>query len=289
MILLNFYGPSPVVLTSPHNLPFEVGLGTFGAGEVLQGYSNAFDGDGRLSVGGTPFVPSSLVYSMADGGQTVATANGTAAGLTVHREVTVPGTGNEDFARTIDTFTNSTASPITTTVRFVANLGSDAATHIFGTSDGNTTWDPTDQWIGTDDGTNGSGTPATIHYIYGPGGIHPTTVSIDGDVVNGIRDNLVWTYDLTVPAGQTVRLGYFSIVATTQAAATAAANTLVTATGPGGQAAAFLTPSELDSLVNFDWQSVDTAPPTVTVNQAATQADRSRQKPCNRHAPAADT
>ncbi len=237
-----FNGPLPVTLYSPSGLPFDVSVGSVGAGELIQGSNNAFDGDGWLRVGGAPYRPSSLTYSMADNGQSVVTAAGTVAGLTVSREVTVPNAGNEDFARTIDTFTNSTGAPITTTVQIVGNLGSDAATHVFATSDGTGIVSPNDQWIGTD----GGGVPATIHYIHGPLGLMPVSVQIVGD-------NITWTYNLTVDAGATVRLGSFTILGTTEAAAEAAANALVTSSGFGNQAAAYLSPDEVSSLVNFVW------------------------------------
>ena len=101
------------------------------------------------------------------------TGDGTVAGLTVSRKVTVPNTGSQDFARTVDTFTNPTDAPITTTVTVVGNLGSDAATTVFATSDGTGVVSPNDQWIGTDDARTG-GTPAMIHYIHGPAGLQPT-------------------------------------------------------------------------------------------------------------------
>ena len=92
-----------------------------------------------------------------------------------------------------------------------------------------------------------------IHYIHGPAGLVPALVAVTGD-------NISWTYSLTVPAGQTVRLAYFTILGTTQAAAVAAANTLLTASGFGGQAAAFLTPAEIQSLANFGPTSFNSAP-----------------------------
>ena len=46
--------PAPVVLNSPNGLPFDVAVGDFGIGELIQGYNNAFDGDGRLMIGGRP-------------------------------------------------------------------------------------------------------------------------------------------------------------------------------------------------------------------------------------------
>ena len=243
--------PAPVTLTSPHGLPFDVALGNFGAGQLVQGSSNAFDGVGRLVVGGKAFQPESLTYSLSDGGQSLVTANGTVASLTVDRKITVPSTGGEDFARTIDSFTNSTGSPISTTVQIFGNLGSDSGTNVFATSDGNTVISPSDQWIGTDDGTDNYGAPAIIHYVHGPSGLQPSAVSVSGD-------NIVWTYDITVPANQTVQLAYFTIVSAKRADAMSAANTLVTPRWFGGQAAAFLTASASSSLANFEFP-----PPTV--------------------------
>jgi autotransporter-associated beta strand protein len=242
-ILTNSFGPAPVVLSTPGAFTFDIATGGFGPGELLQGSNNAFDGYGRLMIAGSLFRPSSPGYTTANGGRTVVTAVGTAAGLTVHREITVPSGGSEDFSRTIDVFTNPTGAPITTAVQIVGNLGSNAATAVFATSSGDSVPDPGDQWIGTDD-ANGTDTPAIIHYIHGPQSLQPVSVDVTDD-------NIQWTYNLTVPAGQTVRLAYFTIVATTREVATAAANVLVTADGFGGQAAEFLGTPELLSLANF--------------------------------------
>ena len=103
----------------------------------------------------------------------------------------------------------------------VGNLGSDAATTVFATSDGTGVVSPNDQWIGTDDAVNGGGTPAVISCIRGPAGLEPTSVSLVGD-------NLAWTYSITVPAGQTVRLATFTIQSMSRATAIAEANALVT-------------------------------------------------------------
>jgi uncharacterized protein YgfB (UPF0149 family) len=178
-----------------------------------------------------------------DNARTGVTTSQTLSGLEVHREVTVPDTGNEDFARTVDSFYNPTHTDITTTVKIVGNLGSDAATMVFATSDGDSLVEATDQWIGTDD-VDGSGTPAIIHYLHGPDGLKPTAVNV-------IDDNIEWTYDLAVPAGSTVRLAHFTILADTQAEAVAAAAALVTATDFGGEAASFLSQAEQNSILNY--------------------------------------
>ncbi len=164
------------------------------------------------------------------GSHTVLTVGQSFFSLDVSREVTVPDTGSEDFARTVDVFTNPTGSPITTTVRIVGNLGSDAATTVFNTLNSDGTFDAivdaTDRWIGTDD-ADGSGTPAIIHYIHGSNGIVPVSAQVVGD-------NIEWTYNLTVPASQTVRLAHFTILDATRAGAEAAAAALVTSGGFGG-------------------------------------------------------
>ena len=80
--------------------------------------------------------------------------------------------------------------------------------------------------------------------------------------------NISWTYSLTVPAGQTVRLAYLTIVAGTPAAAVSEANALVTPTGFGGQAAAYLTQSQLGSLSNFGFDVAPTVT-NVVVSRAA--------------------
>ena len=156
----------------------------------------------------------------------------------------MPNTGNDDFPRTVDTFTNSTAAPITTTVQVVSTFGATTAATVFATSDGSGVVSPGDQWIGTVDGAGG---PAIINYIHGPFGLEPSSVSV-------VRDNIQWTYSLTVPAGQTTQLAYYTILATTQASAVASANVLVTSSGFGGHAAAFLGQAVVQSLANFVFQ-----------------------------------
>jgi len=242
-LLRNTLAPPPWPLTSANTLVFDVQPRGFGAGQLVQGPQNAFDGLNRLQVGGADYRPDAI-EALADGGRTLVTAPQTLAGLRVHRRITVPSVGAEDFVRTVEVFSNPTGSPITTTVRIVGNLGSDAATTVWKTSDGDTAIEITDQWIGTD--ADGSGAPAIVHYLRGPFGLQPQTVATTGD-------NLEWTYAVTVPAGATVRLAHFTIVSESRAAAEAAAGALVTTGSFGGQAAAFLTSDEAASLANFQF------------------------------------
>ena len=245
-------------LTSPNGFVFDTEFGGFGAGQLVQGTGNAFDGLGRLQLNGIAFESNSASPVTNDDGRTVDTGAQSQPSVTVSREVTVPATGAHDFARTVDTFTNSTGSPITAPARIVGNFGSDAGTSIFATSDGDLLVEPTDLWFGTDD-ADGTGTPAIIHLLHGPSGLRPSSVNV-------IEDNVEWTYDLTVPAGATKRLANFTVLGTTRTQAIAAANALVTSTGFGGEAAAFLTSGELASLANFEF---NTAPTNISLSNSS--------------------
>ncbi len=242
-----------VELSSTGGLIFDIDSALFGTGQLIQGTNNAFDGLNRLQVDGVDYVPLiNQVSTTDDGGRTIVTPNVTLSGLSVSREITVPSTGTQDFARTVDIFTNSTGSTITVPVRIVGNLGSDQNTTVFVTSDGNTIIEPTDTWFGTDD-ADGTGTPAIVHLLRNAAGIQPSNIEVIGD-------NVVWDYSLTVTAGQTVRLAHFTVLATARADAQTAANVLLgTANALGGQAAAFLTPTELSSFENFKFNQAPTA------------------------------
>jgi hypothetical protein len=223
-----YYGPGANVavltntlafpLFSPHGTLFDVQPGGFMAGQLVHGTNNAFDGLNRLQVAAVDYAPAPQQPNLQDAGRTLVLPPQTIANLQVHREITVPATGSQDFARSLDVYTNPTANPITTTVRIVGNLGSDAATTVWKTSDGDTDVETADQWIGTDD-ADGSGTPAIVHYIHGPSGLRPTSVVRTGD-------NIEWTYNITVHASETVRLASFTILSTTRAEAEAAASAL---------------------------------------------------------------
>jgi hypothetical protein len=249
-ILYDFYGVPSVNLYSPNGYPFDISIGGFGQGQLIQGTNNAFDGYGRLSVGGTAFQPATTAYTLADGDQTLITGSVTAAGLAVTRRITVPNTGNDDFARTTDVFTNPTNTAITTVVQVTSNLGSDGTTSVFATSSGDTTLSPGDLWFAT----QGAKSQTLLHYLHGYAGLAPSSVKLLGD-------NLVWTYELTVPALSTRELAYFTVLLDdankTQAAAEQKANALVSPTGfvATSQAALGLNATDLSQLANFVFSS----------------------------------
>lgn len=239
----NSSAPPLVNLASHSGRTVEVQVSLFGAGQLVEGTNNPFDGLNRLQVGGGDYSPTAGAVNLINAGRTVVTPAQSLAGLTVHREITVPNAAGQSFARTVEVLQNSTESGITTTVRLVGNLGSDAATQVFATSTGGSVPTANDQWFGTDD-ADGSGTPAVIHYIRDSLGLTPDSVQLVGD-------NVEWTYTITVKPGETLRLAEFTIVGNTRAEAIAAAGALHSSSGFGEQAAAFLSMAELKSLANF--------------------------------------
>ena len=164
-VLLNSTCPVVQPMTSAAGTTYQVQTGGLGAGQIAAASNGAYNGMGRLRVGGTDFTPPLATSNLINGGSTAVTPSATMAGLYVSRKVTVPASGSQDFARTVDSFQNPTTKAITTTVTILGNLGSDAATTVFATSDGTGVVSTNDQWIGTD---NGSGGPAVITYIHGP-------------------------------------------------------------------------------------------------------------------------
>ncbi len=242
--------PSVANFSSSNGVSFDVDASNFGTGELVQGTSNAFDGLNRLQVNGSSFAPTASLV-LVDENRTLATSAQSLSSLNVSRKVTVPNSGSQDFARTIDVYTNPTGSPITTSLVSFGNLGSDAATTVFATSDGDLIVEPTDLWFGTDDANASGGTPALVHLLHGPFGLQPSSVSV-------IEDNVQWSYSLTVAPGETKRIASFTVLGTTRQQAIDAANALVTSTGFGGQASAFLTGGEVASLANFHFNVAPT-------------------------------
>jgi len=211
-------------------------------------------GESYSSITVTPIRP--FTNPIVDGiHQELTTATQSLANWNVKREVFVPGSGNHTFARTVDVFTNPTATTTTRTVRIDGNFGYNVDTQVFLTSDGDDVVEATDQWIGFDD-LDGQGLPATIIYLSGSRGLRPTSVSVEGD-------NLWWDYSLTLDPNETARLAYFAVVADTRDAVFAAATEIVGRNGFTGKAGELLSGAELATLKN--WQFYH-APSDITLS-----------------------
>ena len=155
-------------IRTPNGLEFDIQTVGDGAGQLAEASGDALDGLNRLQVLNTYFAPfASGPTIWQDLNQTITTPQQAISSFDVHREITVPNTGRFGFARTLDVFENPSDGSITTTVRIVGNLGSDAQTTVVATSDGDLEIEPTDQWFITDDAIDGGGTPSVVHYLHG--------------------------------------------------------------------------------------------------------------------------
>ncbi|MEM6979881.1 MAG: GEVED domain-containing protein, partial [Planctomycetota bacterium] len=221
---------------------FDIDVLGHGTGQLLPSGDDALDGVNRLIIDQVDYEVSSP-HVVEDEGKTIKLPSMTMAGLNVHREVNFPDGSGPTFGRTMDVFHNPTSSTITVPVRIVGNLGSDDHTTVFSTSDGDAVVESTDYWIGTDD-ADGVGSPAIVHLLRNQWGIQPTSIDVVGD-------NVFWDYSLTIPAGETVRLAHFTVLADTRAEAIADADELFDSYGLTDPAAIYLSSDEIDSLANF--------------------------------------
>lgn len=164
--------------------------------------------------------------------------------LNVSRRVFVPS--DDAFARWLNVFTNTGASPVTFNMITSNNLGSDANTTIVTTSDGDATVETTDTWATTFQNWSGSTSsdPRLGHVFQGPG----AAVSMAGVSFAGGDDNPFWYYTITLQPGQTGIIMNFVTGQPTRAAAAAKAAELV---GLPDTTAACMSSNELAEVLNF--------------------------------------
>jgi hypothetical protein len=182
---------------------------------ISNGTSDAYDGGLQIYVNGSMYNGAASLS-----GRTVSCATQSMSSLQVSRKVYVPS--SDAYARFTDTFTNPTASPITVTVQSRSNLGSDSGNVLHTTSSGDAAFSTTDKWLVTDDSSNGSGDPTTLHLFWWDGAQpegQPTTVT----AANG-SDNIYVSWSLTIPANATRQLMYLAVQAPNRATATTQAN-----------------------------------------------------------------
>lgn len=190
-----------LVTTSSSSGALTTGDGSVNGGS---GGVDAYDDGNVLSVGGAFYAPTTADHT----GQTytggVVNLSGLDTSLQYHADATSP------LLRSLAGFTNATGSAISTTITWQHNLGADGSTQVNNSSSGNTSFGTDDSWVVTSDG--GPGDPVTSFRWYGAGSpletlattAMTTTFSAFGN--EGPRG----TFDLTVGAGETVSLLFFS-------------------------------------------------------------------------------
>jgi hypothetical protein len=166
----------------------------------------------------------------------------------------VPGIA---LLRTLVTLQNPTGSPIAATVDVPVNFGSDSGSIIRGTSSGDTVVTTADRWVVSSD--SGPSDPVLTTVMFnGAAAILPTAYTqtvFNCAAVNGLGA----TFNLTIPAGQSLSLVFFAglgginannnTVAGALAGAAAIFDTPNALTNAGGFAG--LSPQQLASLANW--------------------------------------
>jgi large repetitive protein len=167
---------------------------------MSNGLGDAYDGCYMLRVAGAEVLTPSVTFLFA--GRGVASPRiDLADGLRVSRQVYMPA--DADWARYYDLVINPSKTSRTVTVEIFGNLGSDSATKVTGTSDGDLAVEPSDAWIATDDFADGEGDPSLAHVFRHQGSkLSPSRVTLESD-------NLSVEWDLKLaPQGRAAILFY---------------------------------------------------------------------------------
>lgn len=210
-----------------------------GDGSISDGSSDAYDDGLRLSVNGLPFGFFNDA-ALEDAGRSLRIGPWVMDGLLISRKLFVPA--NDAFARFLEIIENTTATDLLVTIRIDTNLGLDRSTVLVSTSSGDAVFDTTDDFIITDDGSDGGGDPMLVHVFSGPGAaVGPSAVSLS-------FDDLQYTFQVMVPSGERRIIMHF---------ASQHANRFIAALSAGnlrnlrGRALDGLTPEEQNDIVNF--------------------------------------
>lgn len=224
----------------------------------LQGLIDAFDNGLSVWVNGAIFTPGRTVdvtgSTLTAGPQPVAGAN-----VSVQYFASSSAT-----LRTVASFENASASPLSLSVSWVTNFGSDADTTVRRTSSGGATPTAADRWLVTSDRSDPPKTLASAHVFGGPGpiGAPPQGVATTVFDCAGTQGLLVG-YTVNVPAGATRRLLFFNQVSTTSAGALAAASALATNPAPGSELLSGLAATQLGEIVNWSFAALSPTPAVI--------------------------
>jgi len=195
------YGSTSETLTDPDGYRYDVSTGSGTC--IAEGTADAYDNAYFLRINGVTYNATNLNIS----GRNISGTTESVSGLRVARKLYVPATKDGplgNFGRWYDTLYNPTGSPITVSVEYFSNLGSDGSTQITGTDDGDSIIELTDQWVATDDQTDRGGDPSLAHVAYVAGADEPIDyMELYGEHYGA--DRLVWRYDnVVVNPGQTI-------------------------------------------------------------------------------------
>ena len=216
----------------------------FTDGQIINGSIDAYDGGLQLFIDGTFFQIGASPTGTEDSGREAVLGPVSLSGLDVTRKVFVPT--DDSFARFLEILDNPTGSAIAVTVFLETNLGSDFSTQLIATSSGDLIFNTLDDWIITDDASNGGGDPTMVHAFSCPGAtLEPSILftSAPGD------DVIQYTFNVNVPANGRVIIMHFASQNQDQTVAAASALHLANLQG---STLSGLSSDEKADVVNYD-------------------------------------
>jgi hypothetical protein len=180
---------------------------------ALDGRDDAFDGGMGLDIGHRPFIDSdnkgtqTSVHNITVGPEAI-------RGLKV-TEKEVAFTGKYAIVRVLAQFKNPSSAPISRLVTYDSAMGSDSATTVRASSDGDYGFSKRDRWVVTSDAADSSSSDViTAQVLGGPGKprvkIHDVPFSPYDDPPGDGEHCVTAEFNLTVPAHATRALLFFT-------------------------------------------------------------------------------
>lgn len=218
--------------------------------------SDAFDRYGLVSIDGVAYSPSNdadlsdISVNSTVVGKLLTTETKSLSGLNVTRKILFFNTLKEQsgIARDVTLLQNPTANPITISLGWGGDLGSDNNTAVRGNSRGTASFSNKDIWVVTSDNPTTPGDPVLGHIAQGVSCVVNRPI---GSVL--LVDNAAQIFSVTVPANETVSLVHFIQMSETNAAGLNAAGTIFGVQSGATTAGLFadLTDQEKSQILNF--------------------------------------
>jgi 5-hydroxyisourate hydrolase-like protein (transthyretin family) len=217
-----------------------------GNGGIRSGTDNAYHsyfiyGGLMLTVNSSLF-PSLTTALPENGGRELTIGSQSYGDLLVDRKLFVPE--DDSFVRYLEILENTNdTEPVTATIQISSYLGSLSSTQIITTSTGDQNFNAADDYIITDDNSDGTGTPTMAHVFSGAyAEVEPTVAELYG------TSQIRLTFEVTIPAGERRIIMHFASQNSNQTIAAASADALHCL---AGSALTGLSPEEQADIVNF--------------------------------------
>ncbi len=158
-------------------------------GTIKDGTRDAYDDALRLQIDGSAF-PAVETGSLTAGGRELVIGPRAMTGdLRVTRRILVPSSGG--FARYLEILENPGTEAITVELVVRVDLGSDSATRVLGTTNGDRELDAIDVGLATDDGSGGTSDSVLVHVFADPAAAQRPRLDLVDGVISATQSILV--------------------------------------------------------------------------------------------------